>query len=48
MEKDVEYIALVQIERSMKNEISTFSMSNSRLLEYLNTLKGSPLSPNAV
>ena len=48
MEKDVEYIALVQIERSMKNEISAFSMSNSRFLEYLKTLKGSPLSPNAV
>lgn len=48
MEKDLDYTALVQIERSMKNEISAFSMSSNRLLEYLASLKGSTLSANAV
>ncbi len=48
MEKDLDYTALVQIERSMKNEISAFSMSSNRLLEYLASLRGSTLSANAV
>lgn len=41
MEKDRDYIAFSQIERGMQNEISTFSGSNTRLLEYIRSMSSS-------
>lgn len=38
MEKDRDYTALCQIERRMQNELSTFSASNTRLLEYIHSM----------
>lgn len=38
MEKDRDYTALCQIERRMQNELSTFSASNTRLLEYIESM----------
>lgn len=38
MEKDRDYTALCQIERRMQNELFTFSASNTRLLEYIQSM----------
>lgn len=46
MENDRDYVALCQIERSMQNEISAFSMSNSRLLDYIRSMSSSRMSLN--
>lgn len=46
MEKDRDYIALSQIERGMQNEISTFSSSNTRLLEYIQSMSSSKTKIN--
>lgn len=44
--KDANYTALCQIERSMKNEIASLSMSNTRLLNYLNSMESSAMPIN--
>lgn len=43
---DPHYLALGQIERSMQNEISTLSLSSTRLVEYMKIMKASNLQIN--
>lgn len=46
MNQDRDYIALVQIQRSMQNEISSLSLGNTRLTDYIRSMKSSNLSMN--
>lgn len=46
MRKDRDYIALCQIERGMQNEISTFSLANTRLIEYIQSMSSSTTQIN--
>ena len=46
MRKDRDYIALCQIERGMQNEISTFSLANTRLIEYIQSMSSSSTQIN--
>lgn len=42
MSNDQNYVALTQIERRMENEVSAFSMADSRLQNYLDFMEQSP------
>lgn len=46
MRKDRDYIVLCQIERGMQNEISTFSLANTRLIEYIQSMSSSSTQIN--
>ena len=46
MRKDRDYIALCQIERGMQNEISTFSLANTRSIEDIQSMSSSSTQIN--
>lgn len=46
MNQDQDYIALIQIQRSMQNEISSLSLGSTRLTDYIHSMKRSSLAIN--